>query len=70
MKREMTYDEARHIVGSLAITDDPEVLKKDNRHILVDDVQEVVEAFVKDGHNNHEDEDIFMFLDRHKIDWE
>ncbi len=70
MKKEVTYDEARLLVGLFAITDDPEVLAKDPRYILVDDIQDVVEAIVKDGQEDQGDEDIFMFLDRHNIEWE
>lgn len=70
MKKEVTYDEAKLLVGLFAITDDPEVLAKDPRYILVGDIQDVVEAIVKDGQEDQGDEDIFMFLDRHNIEWE
>lgn len=71
MNKEMTYESARQIVSNLPITDDIDMLlQQDTPYILVNDVQDVIEAFVRDGYNDHGDEDVYDFLDRHKIDWE
>lgn len=69
MNREMTHESARQIVCNLTITDDPKVLERDSLYILVDDIQDVIEAFVKDGYNDHGDNDVYEFLDRHGINW-
>ena len=45
------------------------MLERDSLYILVDDIQDVIEAFVKDGYNDHGDNDVYEFLDRHGINW-
>lgn len=40
-----------------------------NENIADKDIQDVIEAFVKDGDNDHGDNDVYEFLDRHGINW-
>jgi len=72
MTHEEKMEKAWKFIKNLSFTEDKEDFEKDpDNMILIDSLYEVRDAFYQDLEQGFdgEEEDVYQFLDRHKIDW-